>query len=1425
MNTLLAKERRITEKGMMEFQPYGRRPDGTSIRDLSGVVTRAHVEHLERVVSRKRGVDASRLAIEQLVKLLNERIPDSAYHVTESFLRNPWHSYSNEFSAFVGEFCVDISGDPDFAFGMAREKAITHGIQVLGRPFSIPQIYKMSAYFSKVYAENSFIVEAISVSDFSAVLRMALSERTHEHFGPYRRRCAYLWCISVKGYFVGVPERFHNLPPAQVTDRQCIAEGDEYCEWVVRWSEKERWKWPAIHWLAARGRGRGSKALPTPVESPALEMRPEHQSESDVTTAYPTVAGELALCERSHAASDVILLSNKHRITEKRMMEFQPFGIEPDGTPIRDLSGVVIRADMDYMEDYVGKKVGPDAARDALEEVARLLNERIPDPAYHVTPEFLRNPWNSYSSEFSAFMAEFCIAVSGDPDFLFNMARYKSISPIIQSLGKPFSVARIYKMSAYFAQRYAKDSFFTEAIKVSDGIAIVQMRLSERTNRQFGLHRRACAENWCNAHKGYFVGVPEMFHSLPPASITDRRCIAQGDDYCEWEITWTGKNNARSAALGRPVRGEFPGTDRERVKEPSVKQYQHALSDSSVLLSKDRPITEKGIMEFQPFGVDRDGTSIRDLTGATIRAYVDYLEDYVARTQGPTGGRGAVEELARRLNERIPDRCYHVTADFLRSPWNNYSFEFSAFLSEFCSDISGDPQFQFNMAREKAISPYVQMLGRPFSVQRIYKMSPYFARLYSGNKDYSVEVMSVSDRSVVLRMNLGNRASLHYGRFFKACAAHWCRAHKGYLVAVPEKFHRLAPASIFDRACMAEGDPYCEWEVTWSLRQPARAIRPVITTLAQWVLREQIEEREQLIEEQFKTLDARHVELQEAYVQQQQITAELQRRVAQLTMLHDAGLVFASIFDRETLIDTVLQTITKILHYDRAMLKFFDLDRRAAYDARIIGVPPEIAEFARSLEVPVTDPDSPEGKVLLRGEPILIVDIQQAMDRLHPLYQQLATMAEAKSIIMVPLKAKNKVLGSLTVDRVWEQSLTQDDLSLMVTLANQVAIALDNAEAYRQIEELNVGLESKVRERTAVLEQFLARVSHDLRTPLTSITGFADNLVAGLAGPLTEKQQQYLTRILANSGRLRRLVDDLLDMLVDPDQVKLSLNDLPLASLALDVVEQLRPLALAKRQHLTLTAPDQPLTVWGDSDKVTRILTNLIDNAIKYTPPGRSVTVTIDPDGLHFAKVSVIDTGDGIPEDVLPSIFDPSFRHAHGRQSSVSSHRLGLSIVKDLVERHGGTVGVQSEVGQGTTFSFTLPLRRTLDPIDTRSSGGKRLLIADDDPDIRQLLADRLASTGYEIHTAGDGEEALTRVRSIRFDGLILDIGMPRLTGLDVLQHIREEQPRLPIIIITAADSRDRALIAMQAGAQAYLLKPFETGQLQSLIQQWVPLR
>lgn len=762
---------------------------------------------------------------------------------------------------------------------------------------------------------------------------------------------------------------------------------------------------------------------------------------------------------------------------------------------------------------------------------------------------------------------------------------------------------------------------------------------------------------------------------------------------------------------------------------------------------KSHTILEKGCMDYRPFGVDPQGHKIRDVSGATVRANVEYLEEAVAHAQGPEAGPLATETLSRLLNERIRDQAYHVTPAFLKNAWNSYSYEFTCFLGELCKVIVNDPQFPLRVGKEKFLSPMIQTLGRPFSVAQIYRMFPHF-----GEKFVKGSVLLgaglVTDHSAVLRMKFTEHVYEQFGPYRKACAALACQSAKGGLAAVPERIHHLGPATVHDLACIAEGDEWCEWEFRWAGPAPRRRAWPITGVLvsaagfaylrvrhpavsaveallialfpglAIWLARarralgQEVKDRERLIREQLTFVEAGHEELREAYLEQEQAAVDLKRTVRQLTLLHHTGLIASSTLDRETLLQVALRSIKYDLNYDRVMIAFYDPGRQVAYDARILRVPDEVAAFARSIEAPITGPPGIEAKLFLEGSPILLRDIREVWDRLHPVHRQLASLTRAKSLISVPLKVQDRIIGALTVDRLQDHALGQDDLDLMVTVASQLAIALEHAAAYRQIEELNVGLEAKVHERTAEIKaaneqlkqmdqlksQFLAHVSHELRTPLTSIRGFAENMLKGIAGPLSEKQKQYLTRVVDNGERLGRMIGDLLDRSrIDAGKIELSLGEVILPGLAADVIEQLRPLALAKRQRLELQCRETDLSVCADADKVSQILTNLVDNAMKYTPEAGSITVLVGLDRPHFARVSVVDTGEGIPPQALPRLFDPFFRASHRQRSQVKGLGLGLSITKTLVELHGGQISVQSEEGRGTTVEFTLPLRRTVE--------------------------------------------------------------------------------------------------------------------------------
>ena len=942
------------------------------------------------------------------------------------------------------------------------------------------------------------------------------------------------------------------------------------------------------------------------------------------------------------------------------------------------------------------------------------------------------------------------------------------------------------------------------------------------------------------------------------------------------------------------------------------------------LLPKDHTIIEREVMEFRPFGLDEQGHTIRDLSGMSIRAVVVYLEESLSRERGAIAGSQAVEELCRLLNQRIKDPVYHVTPEFLKNAWNSYSYEFTAYLYEFCERISGDPRFVFRGGMEKA-SSIMQVLARPFSLAQIYGMFPYFGNKFaSGSVEF--RVVEVMPTSATLAMKFSDRTLRQFGPYRRRCAQLMCQAAQGIMAAVPVRVHGLPQATLTEIFCIANDDEWCQWAIRWQVEaqgtwrhrvwqmvagpgedrssqarphvshshepdedtptkgtvgdggaevspihaaagitpsqrhvtwsfsgalagltlavglrvmNPSASLSEVILLgsvpmlgarmLINRHLRLQSQQREALIQEQIRSVESRHEELREAYLEQEQTRVELRRKVAQMTALHRAGLLFSSTLDREALMQKVLEALTSDLQYDRAMISFYDPVRQVVMDARVLGVSPEIQAFARAREIPVTDPMSPEGIVLLQGQPLLVGDVQAVWDRIHPLNQQLALLTQTKAWIAVPLKIKDRILGSLTVDRIQAHSLTQDDLELMMTVAHQVAIALDNASAYEQIEDLNVGLEVKVRERTAELEQadrvrsqFLSHVSHELKTPLTSIKGFLQNLLDGLTGPLNEKQQRYLSRMLENSDRLIRMIEALLDRTrIQSGRLDLVPGEIDLGHCVADAVEQLRLLAQAKQQTLEAVAPLVPLMVLADRDRLIQIVTNLVQNAVKFTPEGGRIMVTVRQENQTLAEVTVRDTGAGIPPEFLDQIFDPFFRIKQAR-TGTKGLGLGLSIVRTLVELQGGTIVARSEPGQGAELSFTIPLLPTIAvPLGASLAEEPRILVIDDDPDIRQLLQDRLRAMGYRVQSAVDGVRALEALRAETFEGMILDISIPSMDGMDVLRQIRRWDQQIPIVMVTASGSKESAVRAIGMGAQAYVLKPFDVDELQRVADYW----
>ncbi len=209
------------------------------------------------------------------------------------------------------------------------------------------------------------------------------------------------------------------------------------------------------------------------------------------------------------------------------------------GEKIDDISGALVKGKLEYLEEYARRLSGPQAGVKAVQELCRLLNERIPDPIFHVTPVFLENAWHSYSYEFISYFRLFCAQLAEHaPNYHYNSAREKQIPPSIAVLAKPFPTSQIFRNFPYFADKYARGLVKCEVGPVTDSSAILRMKLTTRATRQVGVYLKSCADISCQTTKGLLSSVPEKIHSLPPAIVKDRTCIADGDEWCEWEVTW-----------------------------------------------------------------------------------------------------------------------------------------------------------------------------------------------------------------------------------------------------------------------------------------------------------------------------------------------------------------------------------------------------------------------------------------------------------------------------------------------------------------------------------------------------------------------------------------------------------------------------------------------------------------------------------------------------------------------------------------------------------------------------------------------------------------------------------------------------------------------------------------------------------------------
>jgi signal transduction histidine kinase len=444
--------------------------------------------------------------------------------------------------------------------------------------------------------------------------------------------------------------------------------------------------------------------------------------------------------------------------------------------------------------------------------------------------------------------------------------------------------------------------------------------------------------------------------------------------------------------------------------------------------------------------------------------------------------------------------------------------------------------------------------------------------------------------------------------------------------------------------------------------------------------------------------------------------------------------------------------------------------------------------------------------------------------------------------VAVPLRARDRTLGAITF--VYAESgrrYTEDDLVFAEDFARRAAMAIENALFLKEAQDARAQeriLRSEAELASRAKDQFLATVSHELRTPLNAILGWTVTLRQRKPA---EEVDRALAIVERNARLQTKLIEDVLDISrIISGKLELNLGPTNVAEAVSAAIETVTPAAQAKGIETSIDVPDGSLTFTADADRLQQVVWNLLSNAVKFTPKGGHVTVGAYRDGSEVC-IFVSDTGEGIRSEVLPIVFDP-FRQADA--STTRRHGglgLGLSIVKQLVSAHGGTVLAESEgEGKGAKLTVRLPARSAVPAIrrsapangmlpapaaPTRPAprlDGLRLLVVDDEEDALGLVSEVLRAQGAEVHVAASAGEALEKFKSVRPDVIVSDIGMPDADGLSLIRQIRALTPqqggRTPAVALTAYARAEEAERAFVAGYQMHVAKPVEPLHLATVV-------
>jgi signal transduction histidine kinase/DNA-binding response OmpR family regulator len=392
-------------------------------------------------------------------------------------------------------------------------------------------------------------------------------------------------------------------------------------------------------------------------------------------------------------------------------------------------------------------------------------------------------------------------------------------------------------------------------------------------------------------------------------------------------------------------------------------------------------------------------------------------------------------------------------------------------------------------------------------------------------------------------------------------------------------------------------------------------------------------------------------------------------------------------------------------------------------------------------------------------------------------------------------------------------------------LAEQAMMRL-NHELEKTNRELTASNE-QIQHATKMKSRFLASMSHELRTPLNAIIGFSELLDSETAGAVNEKQKRFLGHIRTGARHLLQLINDILDLSkVEAGQLQIFPENALMRELIGEVLSIVNPMATIKKITIEHPFAGEPVGVHADRIRLKQVVYNLLSNAIKFTPEGGHVRITVTDEGTLF-RFAVTDTGVGIKAEDLELIFE-EFRQVSETTKGVREGTgLGLAITRRLVEQHGGKLWVESTFGEGSTFYFTMPKAKgSAAPIEivARRPDAPLVLVVDDEPVARELLATYLTEESFQVTTAATGPEAIEKARRQQPNVITLDILLANGSGFGTLYDLKTtpETAEIPVVVVSVVDQKKMGLAL---GASEYLIKPVQKDGLIDAVNKHVHAR